>query len=190
MDLSQLRSFLSVAHEGSISRASNNLHLTQPAVTKQMRALERELGAVLFNRTGRGIELTAAGVALRDYAQRCLALLDECRRVIADLETGSAGQLVIGAGGTTSIFQLPRWLQSLQQALPGIDVVVRTGDSREVVRLALKREVDLGLITTPVQHPDLHMVNLYEEEIEHSPMPESPCRSKWKATVWKPSRAS
>jgi DNA-binding transcriptional LysR family regulator len=165
VELFQLQSFLRVAQEGSITRAAETLCLTQPAVTQQVRALERELGVALFDRTGRGVRLTPAGAALQQYARRSLALLDECRQAIADLEAGASGRLVLGAGVTTSIFHLPGWLRAFQERHPGIDVVVRTGRSRETAALVLEREIDLGLVTSGVQNPDLRVVELYEEEI-------------------------
>jgi DNA-binding transcriptional LysR family regulator len=165
MEQSQLQSFLRVAEEGSITRAAEALCLTQPAVTQHVRALERELGALLFERLGRGVRLTAAGRALRRYARRSLALLDECRQVIADLEAGVAGRLLLGAGVTTSIFQLPAWLRAFQEAYPGVDVAVRTGGSQEIATRVREREVDLGLVTSPIEHRDLHVIGLYEEEI-------------------------
>jgi DNA-binding transcriptional LysR family regulator len=165
MELFQLRSFLRVAEAGSFTRAAEELYLTQPAVTQHVRALERELGVPLFDRTGRGAQLTPAGQALSRYARRSLALLDEGRQVIADLESGAAGRLLLGAGVTTSIFRLPGWLRAFGDAYPGVDVVVRTGRSREVAALALEREIDLGLVTSPVNHPDLQVVALFEEEI-------------------------
>lgn len=165
MELFQLHSFLRVAEAGNISRAAEILHLSQPAITKQIHALERELKTPLFDRTGRGVELTAAGRVLCDYAGRSLALLEEGRQAIGDVGAGATGQLAIGCGVTTGIFQLPAWLHELQCELPGIDVTVRTGESREIVNLALERHIDLGLITSPVEHPDLQMIPLYEEEI-------------------------
>lgn len=165
MELFQLRSFLQVAESGSITAAAELLCVTQPAVTHHVRALERELGVTLFDRTGRGVLPTPAGEALRDYARRCVALLDECRQVIAELETGATGRLALGVGVTTSIFHLPGWLRAFREAHPGIDVTVRTGRSREVATLALEREIDLGLVTSAVRHPDLRHVPLYEEEI-------------------------
>jgi LysR family transcriptional regulator, low CO2-responsive transcriptional regulator len=165
MELFQLRSFLRVAEEGSFTRAAEELYVTQPAVTQHVRALERELGVPLFDRTGRGAQLTPAGEALCRYARRSVALLAECRQVIADLESGAAGRLALGAGVTTSIFHLPGWLRAFGDAYPGVDVVVRTGRSREVAALALEREIDLGLVTSPVQHPDLRVAGLFEEEI-------------------------
>lgn len=160
-----LESFLAVAEEGSITHAARALHLTQPAVTQHIQALERELGAVLLERTGRGVRLTPAGMVLRDYARRWGALMEECRMVIADQQKGTAGVLLLGAGVTTSIFQLPRWLQAFRRSCPHVDVTVRTGTSREVSALTLDREIDLGLVTSPVQDPALTVEDLFEEEI-------------------------
>jgi len=178
MELFQLRSFLRVAEEGNLTRAAESLYLTQPAVTQHIQALERELGVSLFDRTGRGMRLTPAGEALREYVQRSMVLLDECRQVISDLQAGHAGRLLLGAGVTTSIFHLPSWLRAFREAYPGIEVVVRTGGSREVADMALEREIDLGLITSPMQHPDLRGVDLFEEEIVLVIPPDHPLAGK------------
>jgi LysR family transcriptional regulator, transcriptional activator of the cysJI operon len=164
MELFQLRSFLRVAEEGNVTRAAEALYLTQPAVTQHILSLERELGVKLFDRTGKGVRLTAAGDALRAHARRSLADLDECRQVIADLESGASGKLTLGAGVTTCIFDLPEWLATLQQTYPGVDVAVRTGRSREVTSLVLDREIDLGFITTPQDKPELVIQSLYTED--------------------------
>lgn len=165
MELFQLQSFVRVAEEGSITRAAEALHLTQPAVTNHVRALERELRAPLFDRTGRGVRLTPAGRALLEYTRRSLGLLDECRQVLMDLREGTFGRLVLGAGVTTSIFHLPGWLREFRETNPGVDVTVRTGRSREIAQLVLEREIDLGIVTSPVEHPDLSVAGLFEEQI-------------------------
>jgi DNA-binding transcriptional LysR family regulator len=174
MELFQLQSFVRVAEEGSITRAADLLHLTQPAVTNHVRALERELRVPLFDRTGRGVRLTPAGRSLLDYARRSLGLLDECRQVLTDLQEGTFGRLVLGAGVTTSIFHLPGWLRQFQEASPGVDVTVRTGRSREIAQLAVEREIDLGIVTSPSDHPDLRTSHLFEEEIVLVTPPEHP----------------
>ncbi|MCE5322753.1 LysR family transcriptional regulator [bacterium] len=166
MELFQLRSFLKVAQEGSITRAAEGLFITQPAVTAHIQSLEKELGASLFDRTGRGVQLTEAGHALVDYAKKSLAILDECRQVIADLGSCKAGTLIIGAGVTTSIFLLPKWLGIFRKQYPDIDVIVRTGRSREVASMILNREIDLGFVTSPVEHADLRITGLCDESIQ------------------------
>jgi len=176
MEFFQLRSFICVARNGSITRAAEELFLTQPAVTQHIRALEKELGVSLFDRTGRGVALTDAGEALLDYARRSTAILDEGKQVIGDLQTGKTGRLTLGAGVTTCIFHLPEQLRTFRKLHPGIDVVVRTGRSREVAAMVLEREIDLGFVTTAVEHSDVSVTALYEEEIALVGPPDSPQR--------------
>ena len=165
MELAQLRTFLKVAEEGSVTKAAGSLHLTQPAVTQHIRALERQFGTTLFERTGRGMLLNGPGELLRDYARKALAAIEDGQQVIADIVQGRSGRLILAAGVTTSIFHLPRWLKAFRKMRPGVDITVRTGRSREVARMALDREIDLGLVTSPVPHPDLETVPLFDEEI-------------------------
>ncbi len=174
MELCQLRGFLQVAQDGSVTRAAEALFLTQPAVTQQIRGLERETGVALFDRTGRGVRLTAAGEVLREYALRSLALLEEGRQAIADVEAGAAGRLSLGAGVTTSIFHLPRWLQRFQHAFPAVEVVVRTGRSREVAEWVRGRELELGIVTSPVKGAEFRVLHLFAEEIALVVPPEHP----------------
>jgi DNA-binding transcriptional LysR family regulator len=160
-----LASFLRVAELGSISRAAERMHFSQSAVTKRIRGLEDELGAKLFERTGRGVIITPAGKLLDEYGRKSSALLDECRQAIGELQAGSRGTLIIGAGVTTSIFQLPGWLGALRKLRPAVDVTVRTGSSSAIEALVVGREADVGFVTSDVTHPDLTVVPLYEEEI-------------------------
>jgi DNA-binding transcriptional LysR family regulator len=165
MEISQLRTFLKVAEEAGVTKAARGLHITQPAVTQHIRALERELDTALFERTGRGMFLTASGELLRDHAQRALAEIDDVRRVIADIVEGRGGRLILAAGVTTSIFHLPRWLKAFRLVRPDVDITVKTGRSREVAQMALDREIDLGFVTSPVPHKDLETVPLFDEQI-------------------------
>ncbi|MHB9134543.1 MAG: LysR family transcriptional regulator [Armatimonadota bacterium] len=165
MEISQLRSFLQVADSGTLTRAADILCLTQPAVTQQIQGLEHELGVALFDRLPRGMRLTRAGVLLYEYAQRSLASLEDCRLALSELESGASGQLVIGAGVTTSIFVLPEWLRAFREQMPGIDVIIRTGRSQEILTLLKDGVVDLGIVTTPVEQPQLALQRLFDEEI-------------------------
>ena len=165
MELAQLRSFIQIAESGSMTRAAESLCLTQPAVTQHIRALEQELGVRLFDRHPRGMRLTQAGTLLRSYAQRCLANLEDCRLAIAELQAGQSGELTIGAGVTTSIFVLPEWLRAFRARCPEIEVIIRTGRSREILTLLKEGEIDLGIITTPREQPHLTLQRLFDEDI-------------------------
>ncbi len=99
MDLTQLRAFISVAHEGNLTRAAEKLHLTQPAVSLQIKALQESLGLALFNRSAAGMVLTAEGNTLLPLAERILADVQELRRHATGLrssENALSGSLAIG----------------------------------------------------------------------------------------------
>jgi len=161
----QLESFLTVAATGNISAAAKRLHLTQPAVTKHVRALERALGQLLVERSARGVRLTEAGQLLRDYGHRSATLLDECRTALSDLTSGRTGSLAIGAGVTTSMFQLPRWLRLYRRRWPDVDIRIQTGESRVVAELVRTRAIDCGFVTSPIKHAELVSRTLYSETI-------------------------
>jgi DNA-binding transcriptional LysR family regulator len=160
-----LRSFLQVAELQSVSAAARRLHLTQPAVTKQIRALEAALECTLLERAGRGIRLTPAGELLAEYGRRSAAVLEEFRQVLGDLQQGKSGKLSIGAGVTTSVLLLPSWLRELGRRFPGIDVSVRTGTSHEVEAWVAAAELDLGFVTSEPRRGELVARPVFEEEI-------------------------
>jgi DNA-binding transcriptional LysR family regulator len=162
---SSLVSFLKVAELGSVSRAAQALHLTQPAVSKQLRTLEQALGTALVARSGRGVRLTREGELVAEYGRRSAAVLEECSDALAELDAADAGKLVLGAGATTCIFQLPAWLGELRRERPRVDVTVRTGTSRVVEALVMACEVDLGLVTSPVTQRALKQRVLFREDI-------------------------
>jgi DNA-binding transcriptional LysR family regulator len=167
MDLlgAPLRSFLTIARLGSVSAAAQSLGLTQPAVTKQVRALEAELGAVLLERAGRGVRLSAAGALLADFGRRGAALFEDFRTALAELERGHSGRLSIGAGVTTSVQHLPPWLREFRRRYPGVDVSIRTGTSRDVEDWVASADVDLGFVTSEPRRSGLVARRLFEEEI-------------------------
>ncbi len=160
-----LRSFLQIAKTGSVTRAASALGLSQPAVTKQMRALEAAVGSPLLERHGRGVRLTEAGVSLAEVGQGAAVLFEDYLRALADLQQGKAGKLVIGAGVTTCVQRLPAWLRQFRQRHPAIEVSVRTGTSRAVEDWVLEGEVDLGFVTSEPRRQDLLVKRLFEEEI-------------------------
>lgn len=165
MELSQLRSFMALAEAGSVTGAAERLCLTQPAVTQQLRALERELGVLLFDRMPRGIVLTRAGTIFQEYVARGLCSIDTGRRAAIEIEGGDAGSLLIGAGVTTSVTYLPEWLRRYQREYPNVDVVVRTVRSAEVARMVMSREIDIGIVTSRQELEGLAYTPLVQEEI-------------------------
>jgi DNA-binding transcriptional LysR family regulator len=160
-----LEGFLKVAELGSVSRAAESLHLTQPAVTKQIRSLERSMGLALVERTGRGVRLTDAGALVARSGRMGMRALDECRQALEDLGSGARGTLTLGAGVTTCVFQLPAWLRIFRRDRPGVEIIVHTGSSRTVTQQVLDRDVDIGFVTSQASHRELKTQVLYKEEI-------------------------
>ena len=148
MELRQLEAFVTVARRASFTRAAEELHLTQPAVTRQIAALEAELGALLFDRLGKSIQLTGAGETLLGYAEHILRLNDEAHEALSELAAGRVGRIAIGAASTLATYVLPPLLTQFRQEHPGIELSLRTGLSARVRELVLSGVVDIGLVTT------------------------------------------
>ncbi len=155
MELNQLLSFTLVASSESFSKAAGMLHLTQPAVTRQIKCLEEELGQLLMERRGRSIVLTPAGAVFLEYAKQIINLVERAQEAIHQF-TSSRGRIIIGAGTTTTIFRLPDILKHYHQSYPQIEVRIRNGDSELISRLVYENAVDLGLVTTI--NSSLHLV--------------------------------
>jgi len=144
----QLRTFLAVIEHGGISAAARTLNLTQPAASQQLRELERSLRVRLVDRAG-GVP-TSAGSALLAPARRVRAAIDAAEAVAAAQRTGQSGRVRLGTGATACIHLLPRVLAAAKQKMPGLEIVVATGDSGDMLRLVESGDLDLGLVTLPV----------------------------------------
>lgn len=148
MELHQLQAFAAVARERSFTRASLRLHLTQPAVTRAVAALEAELRTRLFDRLGRTVQLTPSGETLIRYAERVLQLTKEAQDAVSDIETGSAGRLSVGASSTLATYLLPPLLARFRGAHPAVDIGIHTGISARIRSRVRNGAADVGLVTT------------------------------------------
>ncbi len=149
MDIYQLSYFKKVAETNSVSRAAEELLLTQPAVSKQIKALEEELGQKLFDRIGKKVYLTKTGEVLYSYAGRILRIAEEARAAVKDMSEECAGELVIGTSDHISIHRLPDVLKSYRMAYPKVDLKLRCHRSETILEMVNKNLVDLGVITLP-----------------------------------------
>src|SRR3954453_17075083 len=107
ISFTQLAAFRAVADKGSVGRGADALMVSQPAVSKQIKELERSLGVVLFERHPKGVRLTDAGELLAGYARRIFSLIDEAERAVDDLQSLRRGKLSIGASPTLGTYFLP-----------------------------------------------------------------------------------
>jgi DNA-binding transcriptional LysR family regulator len=164
VDLGQLEAFQQVAIQRSFRRAGEALFLTQPSISARIQTLERELGELLFERQGRTVRLTDAGQAFLPYAERALQAVKEGQAAIEGLRRAASGQLVIGSARIIGTYTLPKIVKHFRERYPGIDVVIRTGRSQEILEMVLADEVQIGL-TRQLRHPDVQTTPLYDEEI-------------------------
>lgn len=155
LNLYQLKAFLAVAKHRSFSRASAELYLTQPAVSKQIKALEELLGVELFYRVGRAVHLTEAGEALRLYTQRAFQSLEEAVEAIAQLKGLESGHLKISAASTIGIYLLPQLLGFFKRQYPGVEISLAITNKESVLRGLLNFEAELGFVGPPVNPPEL-----------------------------------
>lgn len=169
----QVEAFLEVARQGNLSRAAEALHVTQPAVTARLQALESEVGSPLFTRGRRGMSLTDAGRAFLPYAERALLALEDGASLVRGLAHGGTGELVLGAAPAVSTYVLPALLVRFTDTNPRVRLVVRTGHSEQILEMALRREIDLGLVRE-IHHPDIERLPLYEDELRLVVHPDHP----------------
>jgi DNA-binding transcriptional LysR family regulator len=160
----QLECFLAVARLGNVSRAAEEMFLTQPTLTARLKALEEEVGDQLFVRTSRGMRLTEAGKEFVPYAERCVGSFEEGRRHLTELREASGGRLVLGASPGVGTYALPGLLERFAAAYPRVSVSVRTGHSEDILEMTLREEVQLGL-TRAMRHPEIESLHLYEDEL-------------------------
>ncbi|MCV2888166.1 LysR family transcriptional regulator [Ruegeria aquimaris] len=147
LDITTLRSFVTVADSGGVTRAAGFLHLTQSAVSMQLKRLEELLGLELLDRSGRGIALTAAGEQLLAYARRMVALNDE---VIARLtDQGFEGEVILGVPHDIVYPAIPRVLQQFNASFPRVKVQLLSSYSSQLKELYDRGECDLILTTEP-----------------------------------------
>jgi len=164
MDAADLRIFESVARNGSMNRAALELHTVQSNVTARVRLLEEELGAPLFHRHHRGVELTAAGRRLLPFSRQMARLLDDARSAVKD-DGVPRGPLILGTLETTAALRMPDVLASFALACPQVDMVVRTGTTASLIEDVLQYRLDGAFVAGPVHHEDLSTEAFFREEM-------------------------
>lgn len=143
MTIHQLRIFLAVARHNSYTRAAEELRLTQPAVSAQVRELERTLDSNFFERVGRSIVLTEAGKELLTYAQKVCTLIDDAKLVMEELDELKRGRVALAAVSTAGAYVLPSLLGAFRERHPGITISLEVANRAAVQRRLLQNEVDL-----------------------------------------------
>ncbi|GAA2283275.1 LysR substrate-binding domain-containing protein [Nonomuraea roseoviolacea subsp. roseoviolacea] len=158
MQLQQLSYFVAVAETRHFTQAAERMRVAQPSLSKQIKALEADLGAPLFSRARGNVTLTAAGEALLPLARRMLADAETARQEVAELAGLRKGRVRLGATPSLCTGLLADALARFHRDYPGIELLVEEGGSRDLVRALARGQIDLSLIIMPLQGDDPALV--------------------------------
>ena len=183
MNLQQLRTFRVVAQQRSYSRAAQLLYLSQPGVSLQVRALEQSIGMPLFERSGRQLRLTEAGVALLDYADRILSLVDESQQALEELGNARRGIVRVAASTTAGIYIVPRALGGFHQQNPGVRLTLDVVNRFSVAERLLRDEVDVAVMGLIEDAHDLQVEPFLPNELVVIAPPRHPLARRKVVTV-------
>ena len=151
--LRQLRTFVATIEAGSITEAARSPNLTQPAASQQLRELQRTLRTRLLDRAEGRVVATAAGAAIFDHARRAHAAAADVVAAAAAYHAGGQGRVRLGTGATACIYFLPALLAETRRRMPGIEIIVATGNTPEIIRRVEDASLDAGLVTMPPRLP-------------------------------------
>ncbi len=163
--LQQMEALISLVEEGSFSLAARKMHISQPALTKNIRNAEDYLGAPLVNRGSAGISLTPEGKVIYDYARRIMKLREEAKEKITALGANTGGNIYIGASTIPATYILPRVLSALRGNHPDITMYIKTADSEEVMNMVLASEVEMGIIGKSPSNKKLETRELWKDRL-------------------------
>jgi DNA-binding transcriptional LysR family regulator len=163
MELRHLHYFVAVAEQLNFSRAAEQLDVAQPAISQQIRALERELGVPLFDRVNKRVALTEAGRALLPHARQILAAVEAAKNEIREHGSLTRGKASLGAPPTVSTHLLPERLVRFQQKYPGLEVLLREAGTESLLKLVEDGRLDLAIIAADLLPPVVEARPLLEE---------------------------
>ncbi|SEJ29500.1 DNA-binding transcriptional regulator, LysR family [Azotobacter beijerinckii] len=175
MDLANLNAFIAIAETGSFSEAGERLHLTQPAVSKRIAALEQQLQVRLFDRLGREVNLTEAGRALLPRAYRILSVLEDTRRALSNLNGDVSGRLTLATSHHIGLHRLPSLLRAFTRAHPQVTLDIHFLDSEVAYEEILHGRAELAVITlAPETAAPVRAVRVWDDPLDFVAAPEHP----------------
>lgn len=165
VELRHIRYFLAVVEESHFTRAAERLHVSQPTLSQQIRELEAELGAPLFDRIGKRVRLTAAGEIFREHAQRAAKEIEEARVAISELEGLKRGEIIVGVVQTVNTYLIPGVVARFSAAYPSIRVEVRELASGQIEAGIIAGSLNLGIGFVPPQDEKIEAERLFGEDL-------------------------
>jgi DNA-binding transcriptional LysR family regulator len=164
-NLERLRVFQAVAQAESFTEAAELLHLTQPGISKHIKAMEEELGVSLFDREARRVSLTQAGEILYNAAKEVIGAVATAEQRIQELAGLRRGRLRVGASFPIGLYLLPRVVAGYRKAHPAIEVKLSISTTANIQAQVLDNKVDFGLVSADVQHPKLTSIVIGTDEL-------------------------
>lgn len=165
LNLDQLITFATVVEHGGFTEAAGRLGLTQPAVSMQIRNLEERFGVRLVERVGKRALPTAAGRDLLPFIRRLREEMEAASAAMGRHRSGQVGRVRIGTGATACIYRLPPILTALRSAHPGLEIIVVTGNTPDILDAVEGGTLDLALVTLPAGRPGLSIEPVCAEEL-------------------------
>jgi len=161
----RLQVFATVARLLSFTRAAEALHMTQPAVTFQIRRLEEHFNIRLFDRTHNRIALTEAGRVVKLYADRIMAQYNEMNRAVRAATGDVQGPLVVGASTTIGEYFIPRMVGAYQSSFPGVTVRLHIANTSGIIHMVENNDIDVGVVEGPVNNKNLVTQTIWDDEL-------------------------
>jgi DNA-binding transcriptional LysR family regulator len=164
-DPALLRTFLAVRRHGNLTRAAEDLFVSQPAVSRRIERLEQSLGLSLFERLGKSLHLTEAGEALAREASALVGSVDRLAESVRARRTGTEGRLRLGASSTPGLYLLPRVLKAFQERFPEVDVRYSVENSLQIEEKIVRNDLDMGFVGAHLSHAALRLKPVLKDEV-------------------------
>ena len=165
MEIRVLKYFLTVAREGSITRAANFLHLTQPTLSRQLQDLEKELGQKLFSRGSHNISLTPEGMILRKRAEEIVDMVDRTESMFNSMSDKVSGEIFIGGGESESMKYIAEVIKDMQNDYPAIKYHLYSGNAEDVTERLEKGLLDFGILIQPTDLSKYEYITLPSKDV-------------------------
>jgi len=178
MDFEQLKTFLHVCRLKSFSRAAEKLGVTQPAISAQIRSLEKEVGARLFDRDGGKVTFTAAGRLFEPFAEHCLQCQSHIVMAVNELYRSARGEVAVSASEATSLYVLPPVFAEYKKHYTRVNLNIVRAEHLRSIEMVLNREVDFAVASMPVKDPRLVVQVVHRDEIVLCVAPTHPLASR------------
>jgi DNA-binding transcriptional LysR family regulator len=183
MNFDQVRTIIEIAKHNSFSRAADHLYRTQPAISKQVRSLEQELGQRLFDRTGKQVELTPAGRILLEHCLQLAELRRQAQEAIERLRHVPRGRLAVGANEATSLYVLPPVFAEFRRRYPEVRVRIHRNFTRKLVERVLNNTLDFAVVSLPVEEKELAVLPVFRDELAVIVPPKHPLAAQRSVTI-------